>query len=74
MSLRPFFARRFRQLLKKASGEFVIKKVSAEQLNIEIFHVENPNLFLKSIIKIIGCSKGTVIRTLKKYLILDTIS
>ena len=76
MSLRPFFAQIFQQLLKKASGEFVNKIVSAGQLNIEISHarVENPYIFPKSIAKIIGCSKGTVIRTLKKYLILDTIS
>ena len=36
--------------------------------------VENPNLRLKLIVKIVGCFKSTVIRTLKKYLTFDTIN
>ena len=47
-----------------------------QQVRDAIFHarVKNTNLPLKSILKIIRCSKRTVIRFLKKYLTLDTIS
>ena len=47
-----------------------------QQVHDAILHtlVENPNLPLKLIVKIVGCSKSTVIRTLKKYLTLDTIN
>ena len=48
----------------------------SQQVRDAILHaqVENPNLPLKSIVKIVGCSKSTVIRTLKKCSTLDTIN
>ena len=47
-----------------------------QQVRDAILHarVENSNLPLKSIVKIVGCSKRTVVRTFKKYLTLDTIN